>query len=589
MPSFAGFWRRTPVSPDLIGRLASRLHAPPGHKVRIATASDNRAGLLAVLPEGAEFGASASGTVRCAFEGELYNRPDVRKFVVSRTRALKSESAAELVANMWEAKGRDTMMSLRGSFAMAVWDEANDLLFLARDAMGHRPLYVVEAGGGWAFGSEIGPVAAFPETKPSLETAALDHFLAFHAPPQPLTLLRGVHKVPPAGWIEIQDGHFEDGRYWTPTFYDASGQNPDEIAQHAFSYLFESVKAHTRDLDPPTVFLEGDPYSAVLAGLANLAKRGRLRTFSFRHRWVPEEAAFGAQLVARRFGSDHREEESEASIASLVEALAAANAEALPIGRMAPAMLLAGSVQASSVPAVLAAAGGELYMRAGRRPVAAPLSTLGLWRRAKESTDAANRPLSKEVIAEFEGRMIFSAPERDRLYRGQTIPAMDAVGALCRRSPSPGDASVAAYADAIFFLPELILAPVEAACRARALHPRSPLADPSAVQLLVPVVHALAAMQPLQGLRRVFDSLCPDDGFWLSRWATPDDWEHAAARELSERACGTLTEPKTLQRGIFEADAVKNLVEDHRRNISRQDRKILLLYALELWHRSHFD
>lgn len=147
----------------------------------------------------------------------------------------------------------------------------------------------------------------------------------------------------------------------------------------------------------------------------------------------------------------------------------------------------------------------------------------------------------------------------------------------------------AAYADAVFFLPELWLGPVEHACRTTDVCARAPLADPSAVQLLVPVVHSLASMQPLQGLRRVFDSLVPEDPFWESRWATPEDWEHAAARELAARACEVLIEPLTLQRGVFEAAVVKRLVTEHRTHVEKHDRRLLLLLALELWHRKFID
>lgn len=589
MASLAGFWCRNALGMEPLARMAARLRCRPNdHAAEYASPSGRAAFAGRSAIAGQDFGTNASGTVRCLFDGELFNKNDVRKFVTSRTRQLKHESPAELVAHLWEAKGRDLMMSLRGAFAMVVWDETNDTLFLARDAMGHRPLYVHDRQDGLAFSSELPAVLAFDTAPPALDTRALDCYLAFHAAPPPLTLFQGIRKLPPAGWLELRDGHAEEGRYWSPAYYDTTGQNPEELAQHAFSYLFESVKAHTRDLDVPLAYLEGDPLSAVLAGLASLAKRGKLRTFSLLHKWVPDEARHGALLGARRFGSDHREEEISETIADLVDAIADCNTEALPIARMAPAILFARSAGAAD-PGVLTAAGGELFVNAGRRPVPSPLSTLGLWRKLKEQTETAARAPSAEVLAEFEGRMVFAPLERAQLSRNAGPTAMDTIGGIMKGCPSPGDAMTAAYADAVFFLPELWLGPVEHACRTTDVCARAPLADPSAVQLLVPVVHSLASMQPLQGLRRVFDSLVPEDPFWESRWATPEDWEHAAARELAARACEVLIEPLTLQRGVFEAAVVKRLVTEHRTHVEKHDRRLLLLLALELWHRKFID
>jgi len=589
MASFAGFWCTDPQGPDVVERIAARLRRLPDDHGAARTFTGGRAALLARFGAPQEdFGTNAAGTIHCVFDGDLFNIGDVKKFVKSRARELKSGSNAELLAHLWEAKGRDMMMSLRGAFSFAIWDDTNGTFFMARDAMGHRPLYLHESAGVWAFSSELPPVLAFPGTRPALETRVLDHYMAFHAAPQPFTMFRGVRKLLPAAWLELKGGTVEEGRYWAPTYYDPTGQNPEEIAQHAFSYLFESVKAHTRDLDVPIAYLEGDPYSAVLAGLASLAKRGKLSTFSLRHNWVPDEARRAAELGARRFGSTHREEQNDEAIGSLIGAIAEANVEALPIARMAPAMLFARS-QAAAEPGVMTAAGGELYMLAGMRPTTAPLSSLGLWRKMRDQAQAAEKPPSKEMIREFEGRMVFNPLERAQMFRGAVMPAMEPMMDLIRQSPVPGEAAAAAYVDAVYFLPELFLGPLEAACRPRDLRPRSPLADPSAVQLLVPVVHALAATQPLQGLRRVFDSLVPEDAFWKTRWATHQDWENVVARELSATACETLLEPKSLGRGVMEAEMVKKMVDEHRRHVEKHDRRLLLLYALELWHRKHID
>ncbi len=532
-------------------------------------------------------GETPDGSVQCVLDGDLYNRADVRKFVTSRTRDLRTDSNAELIAHLWQAKGRDMLMSLRGGYALAILDRANSTLFVARDALGHRPLFVYEGHEGWAVGSDLRAVLAWPATRPALETRALDHFLAYHIPPQPLTLFRNVRKILPAGWLEIRNGRVEEGRYWEPTYYDPAGQNPDEVAQHAFSYLFESVKAHTRDLDRPTVCLEGDPYSAVLAGLASLAKRGRFTTFSLKHAWIPAETRSGTAAAVARFGCPHHEEEVAGSIAELLDAIADVNIEGLPISRMAQAMLFAGSASASS-PGVLTAAGGELYWLAGRRPVPPPLSTLGAWRQVKES-GGSSAGLSVALRAEFEARMTVPTAERASLAGRPGIPALDAVTEVMKHAATPGEASAAAYVDAACFLPDLFISPIQAACRARGFPARSPLADPSAVQLLVPVVHSLAGQNPLQGLRRVFESLVPEDAFWNARWSRPEDWETATWRELGERACDSLTERRSLERGLFEGSHVRRLVEDQRAGRERNERKLLLLFALELWMRSGID
>src|SRR5438105_187913 len=134
-------------------------------------------------------------TVWVVFNGEIYNYRELREGLISRGHHFGTASDTEVIVHLYEEQGEDFVASLRGMFAIALWDERNQRLILARDRVGKKPLHYAEIPGrGIVFASEIKAILQDPEIERELDTEALDSYLTLLYVPAPLTMIQGIRK-----------------------------------------------------------------------------------------------------------------------------------------------------------------------------------------------------------------------------------------------------------------------------------------------------------------------------------------------------------------------------------------------------------
>ena len=80
------------------------------------------------------------GTLWIVFNGEIYNFPELRELLIKRGHPFKTRSDTETILHLYEEKGAECVLDLRGMFAFAIWDARRQRLFLARDRVGKKPL-----------------------------------------------------------------------------------------------------------------------------------------------------------------------------------------------------------------------------------------------------------------------------------------------------------------------------------------------------------------------------------------------------------------------------------------------------------------
>ena len=166
------------------------------------------------LPGGSQPMTNEDGTVVVVYNGEIWNHTSVRLELERLGHRFRTRSDTEVLAHGYEEWGRDLPTHLDGMFAFAVWDTRREQLFLARDRLGKKPLYVLETARGLAFGSDARSLFLITGLEPALDTAHVAEYLFRRYVVSPHTLFAGVERLPAAHRATYDRTQSMIDRYW---------------------------------------------------------------------------------------------------------------------------------------------------------------------------------------------------------------------------------------------------------------------------------------------------------------------------------------------------------------------------------------
>jgi asparagine synthase (glutamine-hydrolysing) len=161
------------------------------------------------------------GRITIVYNGEVYNYPRLRLELESKGYQFRSSSDTEVVLYLYQEYGPDCLRHLNGMFAIAIWDDARQQLFLARDHFGIKPLYYCHEGKRLAFASEVKALLHAPDMPRRINFTALHQYLTFLWVPDPLTMFDGIYKLPAGHYAVFKDGALNLVQYWDLRFPDA--------------------------------------------------------------------------------------------------------------------------------------------------------------------------------------------------------------------------------------------------------------------------------------------------------------------------------------------------------------------------------
>ncbi|MDF3866934.1 N-acetylglutaminylglutamine amidotransferase [Pseudomonas denitrificans (nom. rej.)] len=249
------------------------------------------------------------------FNGAIYNYPELRGELEALGYRFFSGGDTEVLLKGYHAWGEQLLPRLNGMFAFAIWERDKRRLFIARDRLGIKPLYLSQTGKRLRFASSLPALLKGGDIDPALDPVALNHYLNFHAVvPAPRTLLAEVQKLPPATWMTIDaDGHTERQRWWTLDY----GPLPDECEltlddweDRLLNSLRDAVSVRQRAAREVGVLLSGGVDSSLLVGLLHEAGVEDLLTFSIGFEDAGGERGDEFQysdLIAKRYGTRHHQ------------------------------------------------------------------------------------------------------------------------------------------------------------------------------------------------------------------------------------------------------------------------------------------
>jgi len=250
------------------------------------------------------------GSVWIIYNGEIYNHQKLRKELEAKGHHYKSHTDTESILHLYEERGPDCVNDLEGMFAFAIWDNKKKRMLFARDRIGKKPLYYAIQDGQLIFASEIKAILKHPRIKREIDTTALYHYLTLYVTPAPMTLFKGINKLPP-GYIMVcdKDGNIQQEQYW-----DAIVQTPTEDYPEVYyieeirRLLSESIEKRMMSDVPFGVFLSGGIDSSTNVALMARLMNRPVDTFSVGFKDQPAYNEFNyARQIATEFKTNHHE------------------------------------------------------------------------------------------------------------------------------------------------------------------------------------------------------------------------------------------------------------------------------------------
>ncbi len=560
------------------------------------------------------------GSVVIVYNGEVYNFAELRAELETLGRAFRTHSDTEVILRAWEAWGEASVKRLRGMFAYALWDANREVLFLARDRLGIKPLhYAWLADGTLAFASELKSLYAHPGVPRELDPRAVEDYFALGYVPDPKTILRGVHKLAPGHTLTARRGAApcEPREYWDLSFARREAPAADELEGELLERLDEAVRIRLISEVPLGAFLSGGVDSSAVVDSMARALESPVNTCSISFGDPRFDESRYALQVAADLGTNHRSRAVEAEDFDLIDRLAQtydepyADSSALPTYRLCElarehvTVALSGdggdenfagyrryrwhlleerarAVLPQSIRGPLFGALGAAYPKADWAPrfLRAKYTLQGI---ARDSM--AGYLHSVGVVPEDMRRRLFSASLNRDL---QGYSAVEVFRHHARRAPTDHPLSLVQYVDFKTYLPGDILTKVDRASMAHSLEVRVPILD----HQFVDWVSTLAPDLKLQGsegkhvFKRALESRLtrevlyrPKQGFSipLARWFRGP---------LRERARTALTGEPFAASGLFEPGRVGEILDQHESGLRDHGSVIWTLLAFAAFQRN---
>ena len=280
------------VTPELIKRMNDTIihRGPDGEGVWVSDKCNiglghRRLSIIDLSQTASQPMVSQDGNIQLVYNGEIYNHAEIRKELeqlgVGAWRTDHSDT--EVVLKAYQQWGFDCLEKFRGMFAIALWDESKQLLWMVRDRLGIKPLYYTFHHNRITFGSEIKALLQDKEIERKVDEEAFFHYLSFLTTPSPMTLFRGIKKMEPGTWMTVSaKGDVRTQRYWDVwDNVDPMVNVPEEeVYERVIESLKESVALRKVADVPVGVFLSGGIDSSTNAALFSEHGKKPVSTFS---------------------------------------------------------------------------------------------------------------------------------------------------------------------------------------------------------------------------------------------------------------------------------------------------------------------
>jgi asparagine synthase (glutamine-hydrolysing) len=274
-----------------------------------------RLSILDLSPAGHQPMDSASGRYTIIYNGEVYNFEAIRNELGS-SHKWRGHSDTEVMLEAIERWGVESAVKrFVGMFALALWDRAQNKLFLVRDRLGIKPVYYGSVGGDFVFASELKAIRQYPGFNAEIDRDALALYMRYNYIPAPHCIYKNVYKLPPGFILTLNSPQEQPllSRFWSAEEVAEIGlqhrtQAGDaEVIRELEEKLTHAVRLRMIADVPLGAFLSGGVDSSTVVALMQKQSSRPVKTFTIGFHEDDYNEAAHAKSVAAHLGTDHTE------------------------------------------------------------------------------------------------------------------------------------------------------------------------------------------------------------------------------------------------------------------------------------------
>ena len=559
------------------------------------------------------------------FNGEIYNFIELKDDLIKEGYSFKGSSDTEVLLNLYIAYGEEMLEKLNGIFAFAILDISIKKLFIARDALGVKPLYYSQEGETFAFASEIKSLFDFEPKDIEIDIESINRYLAFLWCPGDGTPIKSIKKLKPGEALIIENGQIKNKWFWYKLPYFRNINSDLSKAESINGTTYKLRKAVHRQMvsDAPLgAFLSGGLDSSAVVSFARELNQEincfTIETIGKQDYGFVDDLPF-AKKVAKHLNvnlevvpvdSSKIADDIQSKVVHLDEPLAdPASLNVRYISKLA---------KVQGIKVFLSGSGGDDLFTGYRRHLAIDIERYWSWMpqkiRALIDTSSkelnTNKPLQRRLKKLFNGA---SLNENDRLINyfrwtnNVTIesllsddfkeiinisnpdsPMLDFISPISRDS-SRLDRMLSI--EQRFFLADHNLNYTDKMSMAEGVETRVPFLDAELVDFVakIPNKYKQNGRQGKWVLKKAMEPFLPKSiiyrpktgfGVPLRRWIN---------KELNELLRDLLSAESIKNRGIFSAQSVEKLLMDNDSGKIDASYTILSLLCIEIWCRAYID
>ncbi|MFW6123669.1 MAG: asparagine synthase (glutamine-hydrolyzing) [Acidobacteriota bacterium] len=560
------------------------------------------------------------GSVWTAYNGEIYNFLNLRKELIQLGHQFKTQTDTETIVHSYEQWGKNFVKKTNGMFAVSLWDKKHKKLLLLRDRLGIKPLYYsLCQDGTLVFGSELKAILAHPKIKPSLNLKALDLFLTLEYIPAPHSIFENIHKLPAGSMLTYQNGNINIDKYWELQPNERrkkGGKTPslESLQDQLFSLLKQSVRSRLISDVPLGSFLSGGIDSSSIVGLMHEAGASPIKTFSIGFEYNTYNELGHAQRIAQKFNTEHKEFVLKPDILQLTEKLVLHLDEPLGDFSIFPTYLVS-KMARKYVKVILSGDGGDELLagyehyqaqKLSTNPIMSPAHYLlpaiikkfppspkkkGVWNKIQRYCRGIEMDKN---LRHLRWMMFLSPQEKNSLYSEDFMDSLNSIPSLLETDPFPSlfkrtepydDINKELFLDLNTYMVDDILAKVDRMSMAASLETRVPFLDHNIVEFLfqVPGRFKLKGMSSKWLLKKTMERLLPKENIYRKKEGFSIPIKHWLRTELKEMMLDYLAESRIKKGGLFNPQAVHNLVDSHLKKKNNHSHQIWALLVFEIW------